>query len=466
MPLATGQNLLRVLSDGSPDGTSLGNGPTDLLSFYGGLTGTPVAQPAGNAQTALIRGQQAGVIATYASAQTPSAVSATFSTAEQALTVQLGTGGQMLLATTDLVFVNKPTSQAGLGVGNIRVSSSNVVGLTYSNFTSASITPTSAEGYAVVGIRGLGQYKISATLTPAAVAASSSVEQQFTVTGLPVGALVQVSKPTAQAGLDIGNVRVVSNNVLGITYFNLTSASITPTSAEAYTITALPGLDALNNEVYYGFNVGTVQAISAGVVASTGATTLTGLLATDIVQNVIKPTPQSAAANATFITYSIPTANTLTNYYSAVGTGNTPTSGEVYGVVTKRLNPAAPLVLYNQTLTPTAISANTTAEQTFTVTGLVAASPVWVNKPSFTSGLVIVGVRVSAANTLAINYGNLTSATITPPAEAYTIGNFQVPTPGNANCVYQCVSPAFQNVANIAGAVRTALTNTALIAGA
>lgn len=463
MPLATGQNLIRYLSDGNSDGTSLGQSPSDLLSIYGG---TPVPQPSGNAQVAVPRGQQAGVIATYATAQTPSAVSATFSTAEQTLTVQTGTGAQMLLATTDLVFINKPTSQAGLGVGNIRVSSSNVVGVTYSNFTSASITPTSAESYAVVGIRGLGAYKISATLTPAAVPASSSVEQQFSVVGLPVGSLVQVTKPTAQAGLDIGGVRVVSNNVLGITYFNLTSASITPTSAEAYTIAALPGLDAVNNEIYYGMNMGTISAISAGIVVSGGSTTLTGLLATDIVQPIIKPTPQSAAANATFPVFSIPTANTLTSYFAAIGTGNTPTSGEVYGVSTRRLNPVAPLVLYTQTLTPSVVSANTTAEQTFTVTGLISGTPVWVNKPSYTTGLVIAGVRVSATNTLAITYGNLTSASITPPSEAYTIGNFQVPTPGNGNCVFQCVSPTLNALGNLANANRAALVSMAAIAGA
>lgn len=464
--LAPGVSLLRVLSDGGPDGTSLAQGPSDLVTIYGGANGTPVPQPSGNAQAAVIRGQQGGVIATYATAQTPAAVSATTSTAEQVLTVQTGTGAQMLLATTDLVFINKPTSQAGLGVGNVRVSASNTIGVTYSNFSTGSITPTSAESYAVVGIRGLGAYKISATLTPAAVAANSSFEQQFPVTGLPVGALVQVSKPTQQAGLDIGGVRVVSNNLLGITYFNLTSASITPTSSEAYTITALPGLDAITNDVYYGFNVGTVGAISSGIVVTGGSTTLTGLLATDVVVPVLKPTPQSAATNATFIAYSIPTANTLTNYYGALGTGNTPTSGEVYGVKTTRLSPAAPLVVYSQTLTPVAVSANTTAEQTFTVTGLVAGSPAWVNKPSSTSGLVIVGVRVSAANTLAINYGNLTGATITPPSETYTIGNFQVPTPGNGNCVFQTVSPIINNLGNLTNATRAALVSLAAVAGA
>src|SRR6202043_200663 len=123
---------------------------------------------------------------------------------------------------TDLVYVNKPTSQAGLGVGNVRVSASNTLKVTFSNIPAAggSITPTASEVYTVMAIRGMGTYALSATLTPAAVAANTSAEQTFTVTGLRVGDLVQVNKPTQQAGLDIGGCRVVANNTLGITFMN------------------------------------------------------------------------------------------------------------------------------------------------------------------------------------------------------------------------------------------------------
>jgi hypothetical protein len=49
----------------------------------------------------------------------------------------------MLLASGDLLFVNKPTSQAGLGVGNVRVSSSNTLGITFANLPAGgNITPT------------------------------------------------------------------------------------------------------------------------------------------------------------------------------------------------------------------------------------------------------------------------------------------------------------------------------------
>lgn len=81
--------------------------------------------------------------------------------------------------------------------------------------------------------------------------------------------------------------------------------------------------------------------------------------------------------------------------------------------------------LYSQALTPVLITANTTAEQTFTVTGLTTTDVVNVNKPTAQAGLGIVGVRVSAANTLAITYSNNTGASITPTAaETYKIQAF------------------------------------------
>lgn len=71
---------------------------------------------------------------------------------------------------------------------------------------------------------------------------------------------------------------------------------------------------------------------------------------------------------------------------------------------------------------PASVSANSTSEQTFTVTGLTVQDRVVVNKPTHTSGLVIGGARVSAADTLAIVFGNLTGSAINPPSESYRIG--------------------------------------------
>lgn len=462
---------VKQLSDGNTAGTVLGQSASDPIGFYGatpnggGGSNPASTQPAGPAQAAVARGQAAGVITTYVSTQSPSAVSAN-TTAEKAMTVVSGTGGQMLLTTTDLVFaVNKPTAQAGLGYGNLRVSASNTLQVTFSNWTSGSITPTTSQAYAIVALQGIPS--LSVVWSPAAVAANSVVEQQVTVPGLMSGHLVQVSKPTSQAGIDIVGCRVIADNTLGVTFANVTASPVTPTAAETYTVFTSAGLDALNNEIMYGFNVGTVGAIGAGVVVSAGATTLTGLLATDMVTGIFDPTAQASATNAAYPVKGIPTADTLTLYFAGIGTGATPTASEIYGIKTTRLAPVAPLVLYNTVpVAPGSVAANTTAEQTFTVTGLIAGTPVWVNKPTWTNGIGIVGCRVSAANTLAITFANGTAAAITPPTENYIIGNFQVKTPGAGNCVYQSVVPAVTATTRLTNSVRAALTGVNLIAGA
>lgn len=67
--------------------------------------------------------------------------------------------------------------------------------------------------------------------------------------------------------------------------------------------------------------------------------------------------------------------------------------------------------------TPVAVAANTTAEHTITVTGVAAADfAIRVSKPTHQAGLAIVGQRVSADNTVIIQYMNNTASPITPTA--------------------------------------------------
>ena len=74
------------------------------------------------------------------------------------------------------------------------------------------------------------------------------------------------------------------------------------------------------------------------------------------------------------------------------------------------------------TLSPALVAANTTAEQTFTVNGLQIADWVGVSKPTTQAGLAVTGARVSAANTLAIAFGNFTASGITPTAsQVYSV---------------------------------------------
>ena len=75
-------------------------------------------------------------------------------------------------------------------------------------------------------------------------------------------------------------------------------------------------------------------------------------------------------------------------------------------------------------LTPAAVNSASTAEQTFTITGLLTSDQVDItNQPARTGSVCTAGVRVSAANTVAITYINPTAGSLTPPAGNYT---FQV----------------------------------------
>lgn len=461
MPLAV-SSFVRQLSDGNLAGTVLGRGATDLISFY---NVTPIVQPAGNAQAAITRGQPCGTIATFSSLQTPSSV-LTITTTESSFTVQSGTGGAFLMASTDIAYVNKVASQAGLGVGNTRYSSSNTMGITFSNFTGATLTPTAAELYSGVILRGFNQ--LTPTLTPVSVAANSIVEQQFAVTGIRAGELVQVVKPTAQAGLDIMGCRAVSNNLLGITFGNVTAAAVTPTAAQVYQVMCLGGLDAVNNEMVAQMNAGAQQVSVATITTAEQAFIITGLATTDSVKGVSKAPTTGVGISG----YRASSANTLgIQFVNPTAAAVTPTTNLVYQVSFSRPNPAAPLVLYTPALVPVSVAANTTAEQTFTVTGLISGTPVWVNKPTAQNGLGICGVRISATNTLAINYGNSTAAAITPAAETYIVGNFQVPynatdttTSGNSTML-QTACGVSQQQSILSNAHRTALVNLGLEAG-
>lgn len=79
------------------------------------------------------------------------------------------------------------------------------------------------------------------------------------------------------------------------------------------------------------------------------------------------------------------------------------------------------IAFYSQSLDVASVAAITSAEQTFTVTGLTTDDRVFVNKPTLTAGLGVVNARVSAADTLALTFMNATAAAIDPAAEIYEI---------------------------------------------
>lgn len=98
-------------------------------------------------------------------------------------------------------------------------------------------------------------------------------------------------------------------------------------------------------------------------------------------------------------------------------------------------------IVASLTLTPAIVAPNTTAEQTFTVTGCGVQSGdyVSVNKPAAQAGLGVVGTRSTATtDVFAISYINATAATITPTAgEVYLV---KIERPITLNGVAQTVT--------------------------
>jgi hypothetical protein len=87
-------------------------------------------------------------------------------------------------------------------------------------------------------------------------------------------------------------------------------------------------------------------------------------------------------------------------------------------------------------LTPTSVTNGTTSAQTFTVPGLQVGDLVncWGLVGSQASGIVAVEADVNAANTLTIQFGNISGSPVTPTAGAYVIEvvRLEGPAPTNA----------------------------------
>lgn len=454
----------RQLSDGNSAGTLLGQSTTDLIGFYGDAT--PQAQTSGAAQTALTRGLSGGLVATLGTTATP--VSTPIQqTNESTLSLyqqlsNAGTGFSFSLLSNDAVVVNKPTQQSGIGIGTARYVNATQIAVGFANLTSATVTATIGEKYGIVAIRGLPY--TTQTWTPASVAASTSAEQLVTVPGMRVGEAVIVNPPSLVTNIIIAGTRIAGPNQVGVTFMNASTTTATTPPGGTYQFFSLGGIDMANNTIA----IQTINPTLPGPAGSTTASfsyTVTGLLTSDQVVGIEKPTQQAGIAfTGAFVTG----ANTLGISYTNFGPTVTPTASEVYGLTIYRTSGVtAPCVLYTPTLSPASVPPNTTMSQAFTVTGLVNSSVVVVNKPTAQPGLGILGVRVSGTNQLEICYGNATAVTLTPtPGEVYTVANLQqnVPDPGSAWILQ--VTPQQQQMAILDNAIRNALVGMGLIAGA
>lgn len=91
-----------------------------------------------------------------------------------------------------------------------------------------------------------------------------------------------------------------------------------------------------------------------------------------------------------------------------------------------RVGTVTPRYFASLTLTPVAVATtNGVASQTFTVQGLQTDMLVVVNENTTrTAGVWLVAARVSAANTLELDFFNATGGSLTPAAGEYRVVAF------------------------------------------
>lgn len=77
-------------------------------------------------------------------------------------------------------------------------------------------------------------YMAQVVFNPASISAATTAEQDITVSGVQVGDMAILSKPTLTAGVTIGNVRVKAANTISVQFVNATASPVDPAS-ETYT---------------------------------------------------------------------------------------------------------------------------------------------------------------------------------------------------------------------------------------
>ncbi len=146
----------------------------------------------------------------------------------------------------------------------------------------------------------------------------------------------------------------------------------------------------------------------------------------------------------------------------------TANSTDTWLIQMMRQNCEAPVTLYPASVVSATIGPNTCTEISVTVTGITVSCAVLVNKPSFTTGLAILGYRVSSAaasgSIIGITFGNPTSVSAVIPAEIYTVAAFK-PFIGVGHYAQQMIGPLNVQSVALTNELRNALTGIGMIAG-
>jgi len=494
MPLSTSA-AVRQLSDGNSIGTVLGQSATDKIGFYTSGTSAPVVQPAyantgfplnanlvspavvTNAAGINPNGSGGTIIKYQVSLQTNSVAATT--TAEQTSYVGYTSTSIYGVDSTSVIWVNKSTATAGLGIAGARVSysgTSGIIAVTYINESSAAQN-IPVQVYDVIEIKQ-GPLTTTATLSPAAIPATSTVEQIFTITGNVCypGTIGIVNKPTNQTSLGYSQfARVVGLNQVGITFVNtLSTAAITPTAAESYAFAFIPALNAFNPTLIYMVPQG--QGATNASSTTWETTAATGVVPQDVCSGVSLALSSAALSSTSIGSPYVTAAGVIQVAYQTVLGTQTPPASQTLAITVQKQTPLNPCVIYSTTLPATTCAATTTVEMTSAVSGVLASTSVAVVPIAgpWPSGVILANARVTSAGAIGLTFINPTTTSVSIPATPVQIANIQMQGPGagqllgstaGAGCaVVQSYFPGLQQSVSIANALRTALVNLGLVA--
>jgi len=394
----------RIYTGDAVDGVSIGLGPNDPICHYNSgpvpQRSNPLDGPAG-----IFNG---GQVVTYQQSLTVASIAAN-TAAEQSITVGT-TAGNGPLTTDFLAAINKPTTNAGMGIHGGRISAANTIQLVLSNATNAAVTPTATQTYNVTLLRNLPVQ--SQTLTPASIPGSgvagvgTTMEQIFNLT--PVTAVATA----------------VVNTAGGVSGAIVTTAGSNYTTAPTVVFTDPAGIGKGASGLALVSSTGTILSIQitnagSGYTAATPPTIMFlggNAISTGMAVMVTKPTTTAGVAiGGARVVGSNQIAITYVNLTSAAVTP----AAEAYTVVgLNTMPPVNHITSYGAVATGlSSVASQTSSEQGITVNGLLATDIcVGVQKPTLSTGLLNGTGRISAANTLQIQFINATGAAVTPSA--------------------------------------------------
>lgn len=463
---------------GSPSYLGISGG---AVGFYQDIMGGgAVTQRTGPVQAVLAVSQTTGYMLGYTSLSQGSPTL----TAQNVSSTQITLSGAPQLSTADVVIANKQAFVSNFAVGQtVRVVSVSqqantlVVALNALNANVSGVGSVTPNGETYVMAAFKGALVNTATLTPAVVPANSVAEQNFTVAGLQPGMIVALQKPTEQAALAIGNVRVPAANTLAVQFLNIGNTAVTPTAGEVYSYVAALGVQGVSPILVAGVNLG---GASSGIATLTSVTSgggntplsvkVTGINVDDLVIGVGQNTIPLTAANQIFLGEARVSSVANTLQLSFVNTNSaltiTALSTDTWMIPIMRPNSDAPMTILPASVASATIGPNSTTEVAATVTGITVSSAILVQKPSFTAGLTVMGSRVTAATLgqIAIVIANPTNASVVLPAETYLVAQFR-PVVGTGHHIAQLVAPMGVQGVALTNEMRNALAGTQLIKG-